>query len=68
MTLDGSAVGRRIVVRHETGGVGPSGGPELSDVIGRVVAVDDQSVTVELRDGRFREVAITTIVTWKPVP
>ncbi|AXT85738.1 hypothetical protein C6I20_11430 [Aeromicrobium sp. A1-2] len=68
MTLDGSAVGRRIVVRHETGGVGPSGGPELNDVLGRVVAVDQQTVQVELRDGRIREIDLTAITTWKPVP
>ena len=68
MILDGSAVGRRIVVRHETGGTGPSGGPELTDVIGRVVAVDTGALTVELRDGRMREVALSSIVTWKPVP
>lgn len=68
MTLDGAVLGRRIVVRHETGGVGPSGGPEMNDVIGHVTAVDATSVTLELRDGRTADVALSTIVTWKPVP
>ncbi|MET0930116.1 MAG: GNAT family N-acetyltransferase [Aeromicrobium sp.] len=68
MTLDAAAVGSRIVVRHETGGVGPTGGPEMTDVIGHVRSVDDTAVTVELRDGRTRVVALDTIVTWKPVP
>jgi ribosomal protein S18 acetylase RimI-like enzyme len=68
MSLDGGALGRRVVVRHETGGVGPSGGPELNDVIGRVQAVDDTSVTLERRDGRTQVVALADVVTWKPVP
>lgn len=68
MTLDAAQIGRRIVVRHETGGVGPSGGPEMTDVIGHVTAVDGASVTLALRDGRAADVALTSIVTWKPVP
>jgi hypothetical protein len=68
MTLDAVAVGTRIVVRHETGRVGPSGGPEMTDVIGHVRAVDDTAVTIEQRDGRTSDVALSTIVTWKPVP
>jgi ribosomal protein S18 acetylase RimI-like enzyme len=68
MTLDARAVGSRIVVRHETGGVGPTGGPELTDVVGRVLSVDETSVTVELRDGRPRVVRLADVVTWKPVP
>lgn len=68
MILDGSTVGQRIIVRHETGGVGPSGGPEMNDVIGRVLAVDAESVTVERRDGQAQLIALSTIVTWKPVP
>lgn len=68
MTLDGAEVGSRIVVRHETGRRGPSGGPEMTDVIGHVRAVDETSVTIELRDGQTRVVALGTVVTWKPVP
>lgn len=68
MTLDAAVIGRRIVVRHETGGIGVSGGPEMNDVIGHVTAVDATSVTLELRDGRTADVALSTIVTWKPVP
>jgi ribosomal protein S18 acetylase RimI-like enzyme len=68
MTLDGSVLGRRIVVRHETGGVGPSGGPAMNDVIGRVLAVDERSVTVERRDGRTQMVELESVVTWKVVP
>lgn len=68
MTLDGGSIGARIVVRHETGGTGPSGGPEMSDVVGHLRAVDDQGVTVELRDGAVRVVERARIVTWKRVP
>lgn len=68
MTLDGVALGSRIVVRHETGRVGPSGGPEMTDVIGHVRSVDLTSVTVEHRSGRLVTVSRDTIVSWKPVP
>lgn len=68
MTLDGVALGSRIVVRHETGRVGPSGGPEMTDVIGHVRSVDPSSVTVEHRSGRLVTVARGSIVSWKPVP
>jgi len=68
MTLDAAAVGARIVVRHETGGTGPSGGPEMTDVIGHVLAVDEASVTIEQRDGRTRQVPLATVTSWKRVP
>ncbi|MDR7086202.1 ribosomal protein S18 acetylase RimI-like enzyme [Aeromicrobium panaciterrae] len=68
MTSDAPTVGQRVVVRHLAGGVGPSGGPALNDVVGRVLAVDEQSVTVQRRDGRTAIVALTDIVTWKAVP
>ncbi len=68
MTLDAPEVGTRIVVRHETGGVGPTGGPEMTDVIGHVVAVDDTSLTIEQRDGRSSVVDRATVTTWKRVP
>lgn len=68
MTLDAAAVGSRIVVRHETGGVGPSGGPELTDVIGHVRSVDEASATIEQRDGSMRVVDLARVVAWKPVP
>lgn len=68
MTLDGAEVGTRIVVRHETGRVGPTGGPEMADVIGHVRAVDETSMTIELRDGQQRVVALDSVTTWKPVP
>lgn len=68
MTSDVPTVGARVVVRHLAGGVGPSGGPALNDVVGRVLAVDEQSVTVQRRDGRTAAVPLADIVTWKSVP
>lgn len=68
MTLDAAAVGARIVVRHETGGTGPTGGPQMTDVVGHVLAVDDGVVTIEVRDGSTRPVELSTVVTWKRVP
>lgn len=68
MTLDARAIGSRIVVRHETGGVGPSGGPEMTDVIGHVRTVAEGAVTIELRDGQMRTVDLRTVTSWKPVP
>ncbi|MCW2830793.1 MAG: family N-acetyltransferase [Aeromicrobium sp.] len=68
MTLDGGVQGARIVVRHETGRVGPTGGPEMTDVIGHVRAVDDTAVTVERRDGTVAVVTLASVVTWKRVP
>lgn len=68
MALDGSAIGRRVVVRYAVGGAGPSGRPAMTDVIGRVLSVDEQSVTVQRRDGRTQLVALAAVLTWKPVP
>lgn len=68
MTSEAPTVGVRVVVRHLAGGVGPSGGPALNDVVGRVLEVDEQSVTVQRRDGRTAVVALADIVTWKQVP
>jgi GNAT superfamily N-acetyltransferase len=68
MTLDVGEVGARIVVRHETGGVGPSGRPQLTDVIGHVLGVEAGAVTIQQRDGRTTSVPLPSIVTWKRVP
>jgi GNAT superfamily N-acetyltransferase len=40
----------------------------MTDVIGHVRAVGSTAVTIELRDGRMSDVALSTVVTWKPVP
>lgn len=68
MTLEGVGPGSRIVVRHETGRVGPSGGPEMTDVIGHVRQIAPGSITVETRTGELRTIDTVTIVNLKQVP
>jgi ribosomal protein S18 acetylase RimI-like enzyme len=67
MTLD-DARGRRIVVRHRLPGRGPSGGPALNDVVGRLVELTTDEALVERRDGSVARVPLADVVTWKPVP
>ena len=51
MTIDRDARGRRMVVRHVVGGRGPSGGPAMTDVVGRLVELTDDEARIERRDG-----------------
>lgn len=68
MTIDPDARGRRVVVRHVVGGRGPSGGPAMTDVVGRLVEVTEHEATVERRDGSLARVSLSDVVTWKVVP
>lgn len=68
MTIDGSHVGQRLVVRHVVAGQGPSGGQAMTDVVGRVLALDETTVTLERRDGTMVTVALADIVASKVVP
>jgi hypothetical protein len=61
-------LGQRVVVRSRTGDLGPSGGPELTDVIGHVRALTDDLITVERRDGALVDIRRSDVVTWKEVP
>jgi len=61
-------VGRRVVIRYLTGASGPSGGPEMSDVIGHVLSVDPTSVTLERRTGDVVTVDWADVVACKHVP
>ena len=61
-------VGRRVVVRYLTGQVGPSGGPEMTDVVGHVCAVGGGTITVERRNGELATVRVADITAWKVVP
>lgn len=67
--LDDATIGERVVVRHVIPGeVGPTGGPAMTDVIGRVVAVDAETATIERRDGALTTVRLAEVVTAKRVP
>lgn len=62
-------VGKRVVVRSTVPGErGPSGGPALTDVIGRLLAHDGTTLRLERRDGSEVEVAVSTVVAAKAVP
>jgi N-acetylglutamate synthase len=68
MTIDPDAQGSRVVVRHLVGGSGPSGGPAMTDVVGRLIEVTQDEATVERRDGSLARVPLSDVVTWKVVP
>ena len=61
MTIGASNVGTPMVLRHAGGGIGPGGGPVMSDIIGRILAVDDTVVTIERRDGSVVSVGESAI-------
>ena len=68
MTIDRDSTGKRVVVRFVVPGRGPSGGPAMTDVVGRLVEVDEDTASVERRDGSLARVPLTDVVTWKVVP
>ncbi|HLR84908.1 MAG TPA: GNAT family N-acetyltransferase [Nocardioidaceae bacterium] len=69
MQLTDALVGSRVNVRRRVRGeTGPTGGPAMSDVIGRVVSVGETTAAVERRNGELVEVRLADIVTVKPVP
>lgn len=68
MALDSGSIGRRFVVRYVIPGRGPTGGPAMTDVIGRVVTFDTTSVRLERRDGSEVSVELASIVVTKLVP
>ena len=66
--LGPACLGLRVVVRHLlTGETGPSGGPRMTDVLG-VMESWDGEVTRIRTEGGLVEVAISSIVSGKPVP
>jgi ribosomal protein S18 acetylase RimI-like enzyme len=68
MAIDPDARGKRVVVRHAVGGRGPSGGPAMTDVVGRLVELTNDEATIERRDGSLARVPLSDVVTWKAVP
>jgi hypothetical protein len=62
-------IGHRVVVRSLVRGeLGPSGGPAMTDVVGVLVAADDQQIVVRRRDGTISHVDRADIVALKAVP
>jgi GNAT superfamily N-acetyltransferase len=68
MTIGREEKGKRLVVRYVVAGRGPSGGPAMTDVLGRLVEVDDVEASVERRDGSVARVPLADVVSWKVVP
>lgn len=68
MTIGREDTGKRVVVRYVVAGRGPSGGPAMTDVLGRLVEVGDVEASVERRDGSLARVPLADVVTWKVVP
>lgn len=68
MTIDRASTGKRVVIRFVVPGRGPSGGPAMTDVVGRLVEVDQEAASVERRDGSLARVPLADVVTWKVVP
>ena len=69
MSLNESMVGLRMSVRTLVPGeIGPTGGPAMTDVIGRVLAVGDGHATIERRDGELVDIRIEDVVVARQVP
>lgn len=68
MRITAENVGLRMVVRYVVPGRGPSGGPAMTDVVGRILTLDDDLVTVERRDGTVSTIELARVVTAKVVP
>jgi ribosomal protein S18 acetylase RimI-like enzyme len=69
MELGPEHVGRRVVVRRVLPGErGPSGGPALTDVLGVLEALTDETLLVRRDDGDVVTVDRVRVVAAKPVP
>ena len=62
------ATGRRVTVRLLAGGVGPSGGPAMRDVVGTLQEATTEQWVVVTRDGTPRSIDPSSIVAAKVVP
>lgn len=68
MRITAENVGSRMVVRYLVPGVGLSGGPAMSDVVGRILTLGETLVTLERRDGTVATIELARVVTAKVVP
>ncbi|MFD1860684.1 GNAT family N-acetyltransferase [Aeromicrobium camelliae] len=66
--LDSDDVGQRVTVRAATGQTGPTGGPQFTDTVGRLVRVEPDHFVIERRDGSTRAVPRAAVVAAKRVP
>lgn len=69
MRLDPTLVGKRVTLRRALPGqTGPTGGPAMTDVVGRVLAFESGSVLVERRDGELVRVHVHELVSGRVIP
>jgi N-acetylglutamate synthase len=69
MSLKPSDIGRRVVVRTTVGHeIGPSGGPALTDTLGRLESWSDTTIGVRKADGTVVTLALADVVAAKVVP
>jgi len=61
-------IGRRVTIRSLTGEIGLTGRPQATDAIGRLVAVQDDRLTVERRDGSHVEIDRAQVVAARLLP
>ena len=62
-------VGRRVVVRRLLPGLtGPSGGPAMTDLLGVMESWTQVATVLRAEDGTATEIALSDIVSGKPVP
>jgi N-acetylglutamate synthase len=69
MTLRAEHVGQRVVIRVIVPGErGPSGGPAMTDVLGILEALEDETLVVRREGGQPETIRRRDVVTSKPVP
>lgn len=68
MSVGDADIGARVVVRSRLAGRGPSGGPQLTDVVGVLERADAESLTVRRRDGSMSRVLVADVVAAKRIP
>jgi GNAT superfamily N-acetyltransferase len=69
MPLKPADVGQRVVVRSLVRGeTGPSGGPALTDTLGRLERWDSDELSVRKADGTLVRIPLADVVAGKPVP
>lgn len=66
--LGAEELGQRFTVRALTGAVGPTGGPQFTDTIGRLLHADEEHLVLERRDGSTTTVRRDDIVALKRLP
>jgi N-acetylglutamate synthase len=65
--LQAGDIGQRVVLRRRAG-LGQHGRPLLTDLLGELLAIDDQQVTVRADDGAEHVVALTEVTAAKRIP